>query len=97
VQLQDLFDGYASVGIAPSVWQKTSRRGKSLHDLWSKSYPYVETITLSRPGGTALSRPAHPTDLIGMAHSPADFLAAGVADHDFSWAHATARSKKACI
>jgi hypothetical protein len=56
VQLQDLFDGYASVGIAPSVWQKTSRRGKSLHDLWSKSYPYVETITLSRPGGTALSR-----------------------------------------
>jgi 2-methylcitrate dehydratase PrpD len=50
----------------------------------------VETITLSRPGVTALSGPLHPTDLIGMAHSPAYFLAAGVADHDFSWEHATA-------
>src|SRR5438128_3784704 len=50
----------------------------------------VETITLSRPGVTALSGPVHPTDLIGMAHSPAYFLAAGVADHDFSWVHATA-------
>jgi hypothetical protein len=25
-----------------------------------------------------------------MAHSPAYFLAAGVADHDFSWTHASA-------
>jgi 2-methylcitrate dehydratase PrpD len=49
----------------------------------------VETITLSRPGVTALSGPQHPEDLIDMAHSPAYFLAAGVADHDFSWAHAT--------
>ena len=49
----------------------------------------VETITLSRPGVTALSGPVHPTDLIDMAHSPAYFLAAGVADHDFSWVHAT--------
>jgi 2-methylcitrate dehydratase PrpD len=49
----------------------------------------VETITLSRPGVTALSGPVHPTDLIGMAHSPAYFLAAGVADRDFSWVHAT--------
>jgi 2-methylcitrate dehydratase PrpD len=49
----------------------------------------VETITLSRPGITALSGPIHPTDLIGMAHSPAYFLAAGVADKDFSWVHAT--------
>ena len=49
----------------------------------------VEAITLSRPGVTALSGPVHPTDLIGMAHSPAYFLAAGVADHDFSWVHAT--------
>jgi 2-methylcitrate dehydratase PrpD len=32
----------------------------------------------------------HPTDLIGMAHSPAYFLAAGVADKDFSWVHASA-------
>jgi 2-methylcitrate dehydratase PrpD len=50
----------------------------------------VETITLSRPGVTALSGPLHPTDLIDMAHSPAYFLAAGAADQDFSWAHATA-------
>jgi len=50
----------------------------------------VDTITLSRPGVTALAGPAHPTDLISMAHSPAYFLAAGVADHDFSWVHATA-------
>jgi 2-methylcitrate dehydratase PrpD len=49
----------------------------------------VESITLSRPGVTALAGPLHPTDLIGMAHSPAYFLAAGVADHDFSWVHAT--------
>jgi 2-methylcitrate dehydratase PrpD len=37
----------------------------------------------------ALTGPLHPTDLIGMAHSPAYFVAAGVADHDFSWIHAT--------
>jgi 2-methylcitrate dehydratase PrpD len=49
----------------------------------------VETITLSRPGVTALSGPIHPTDLIDMAHSPAYFAAAGVADRDFSWVHAT--------
>src|SRR5207253_254943 len=50
----------------------------------------IESITLSRPGFTALTGPLHPTDLIGMAHSPAYFLAAGAADHDFSWVHATA-------
>jgi 2-methylcitrate dehydratase PrpD len=50
----------------------------------------VESITVSRPGFTALTGPLHPTDLIGMAHSPAYFLAAGVADHSFSWVHATA-------
>jgi 2-methylcitrate dehydratase PrpD len=49
----------------------------------------VDTITLSRPGVTALSGPVHPTDLIDMAHSPAYFVAAGVADRDFSWVHAT--------
>jgi 2-methylcitrate dehydratase PrpD len=49
----------------------------------------VESITVSRPGLTALSGPVHPTDLIGMAHSPAYFLAAGGADHDVSWVHAT--------
>ena len=49
----------------------------------------VETITLARPGVTALTGPIHPTDLIEMAHSPAYFLAAGVADREFSWQHAT--------
>jgi 2-methylcitrate dehydratase PrpD len=49
----------------------------------------VETITLSRPGVTALGGPIHPASLIDMAHSPAYFLAAGVADHEFSWSHAT--------
>jgi 2-methylcitrate dehydratase PrpD len=49
----------------------------------------VESITLSRPGVTSLAGPLHPTDLIGMAHSPAYFLAAGVADHGMSWVNAT--------
>jgi 2-methylcitrate dehydratase PrpD len=49
----------------------------------------VESITVSRPGFTALTGPLHPSDLIGMAHSPAYFLAAAVADCDFSWIHAT--------
>jgi 2-methylcitrate dehydratase PrpD len=37
---------------------------------------------------TALTGPLHPADLIDMAHSPAYFLAAGVADRNFTWAHA---------
>ena len=49
----------------------------------------VESITVSRPGMTALTGPLHPSDLIGMAHSPAYFLAGGVADRDFSWVHAS--------
>jgi len=49
----------------------------------------VESITVSRPGMTALTGPLHPKDLIDMAHSPAYFLAAGVADRGFSWAHAS--------
>ena len=50
----------------------------------------VESIAVSRPGFTALTGPLHPTDLIDMAHSPAYFLAAGAADREFSWIHATA-------
>ena len=49
----------------------------------------VESITVSRPGMTALTGPLHPADLIDMAHSPAYFLAAGAADRAFSWQHAT--------
>jgi 2-methylcitrate dehydratase PrpD len=49
----------------------------------------VVSITLSRPGVTALSGPRHPTNLIDMAHSPAYFMAAAVADRSFGWQHAT--------
>ena len=49
----------------------------------------VESITVSRPGMAALTGPLHPADLIDMAHSPAYFLAAGAADRDFTWTHAT--------
>jgi 2-methylcitrate dehydratase PrpD len=49
----------------------------------------IATITLSRPGFTALTGPLHPTNLIEMAHSPAYFAAAGAADYGFSWQHAT--------
>jgi len=54
----------------------------------------IDSITVSRPGFTALTGPLHPTDLIGMAHSPAYFLAAGAADHDFSWVHATTADRR---
>src|SRR6185312_17494333 len=50
----------------------------------------IESITVSRPGLTALSGPLHPKDLIDMAHSPAYFTAAGVADRGFGWVHASA-------
>jgi 2-methylcitrate dehydratase PrpD len=50
----------------------------------------IASITISRPGMTALSGPLHPADLIDMAHSPAYFTAAGAADRAFSWMHASA-------
>jgi 2-methylcitrate dehydratase PrpD len=50
----------------------------------------VASITIARPGMTKLSGPLHPADLIDMAHSPAYFAAAAVADHAFSWEHASA-------
>jgi 2-methylcitrate dehydratase PrpD len=50
----------------------------------------VASITMARPGMTKLSGPLHPADLIDMAHSPAYFAAAGVADRAFSWDHASA-------
>src|SRR6185437_6968526 len=49
----------------------------------------VASIVVSRPGLTRLSGPLHPQDLIDMAHSPAYFTAAGVADHKFGWVHAS--------
>lgn len=48
----------------------------------------VESITVSRPGLKGLTGPQFPTDLIGIAHSPAYFAACGVADRDYTWAHA---------
>lgn len=48
----------------------------------------VEAITISRPGFQGFTGPQFPTDLIGIAHSPAYFAAAGVADREFTWAHA---------
>ena len=50
----------------------------------------MKSIAVARPGFQALNGPQHPTDLIGVAHSPAYFAAAGVADRDFSWVHAFA-------
>jgi 2-methylcitrate dehydratase PrpD len=50
----------------------------------------VETITISKPGMRKLTGPRYPTDLVGFAHSPAFFAAAGAADRGFTWVHATA-------
>jgi 2-methylcitrate dehydratase PrpD len=49
----------------------------------------VDSITIRRPGMTSLGGPLHPANLIDMAHGPAYFAAAAVADHEFSWAHAS--------
>ena len=53
--------------------------------------PEVESITIMRPGLTRLGGPLHPQTLIDMAHSPAYFAAAAVADQSFSWQHAGMR------
>jgi 2-methylcitrate dehydratase PrpD len=49
----------------------------------------VETIFVSAPKYVTMPGPKHPTDLIGMAHSPSYFIAAAVADREFGWRHAT--------
>ena len=49
----------------------------------------VESIVVSCPGLSALAEPIHPANLIDMAHSPAYFTAAGVADQGFGWGHAS--------
>jgi 2-methylcitrate dehydratase PrpD len=49
----------------------------------------IEAITVSRPGLTKIGGPLHPADLIDMAHSPANFLAAGAADWGFGWVNAS--------
>jgi 2-methylcitrate dehydratase PrpD len=49
----------------------------------------VTSIVVSAPKYRTLSGPAHPTDLIGVAHSPTYFIAAAVADKGYGWIHAS--------
>jgi 2-methylcitrate dehydratase PrpD len=49
----------------------------------------VATILVSAPKYKTMPGPAHPTDLIGVAHSPRYFIAAAVADRGYGWIHAT--------
>jgi 2-methylcitrate dehydratase PrpD len=48
----------------------------------------VQSIEVSAPKYRVLPGPKHPTDLIGVAHSPAYFIAAAVADRGYGWIHA---------
>jgi 2-methylcitrate dehydratase PrpD len=50
----------------------------------------VADIRLSSAKYRTLPGPRHPTDLIGVAHSPAYFVAAAVADRGYGWIHASA-------
>jgi len=47
----------------------------------------VTEIRLSSAKYRTLPGPRHPTDLIGVAHSPAYFIAAAVADRGYGWIH----------
>ncbi|PWU25009.1 MAG: hypothetical protein C5B48_03505 [Candidatus Rokuibacteriota bacterium] len=47
----------------------------------------VAGIVLSSAKYRTLPGPKHPTDLIGLAHSPAYFVAAAVADRGYGWIH----------
>jgi 2-methylcitrate dehydratase PrpD len=49
----------------------------------------VASIVLSSAKYRALPGPKHPTDLIGVAHSPAYFIAAAIADRGYGWIHAS--------
>jgi 2-methylcitrate dehydratase PrpD len=49
----------------------------------------VASIVLSAPKYRTLPGPKHPTDLIGVAHSPAYFIAAAIADRGYGWVHAS--------
>jgi 2-methylcitrate dehydratase PrpD len=49
----------------------------------------VAGIMLSAAKYRTLPGPQHPTDLIGVAHSPAYFVAAAVADRGYGWMHAS--------
>src|SRR5499426_2724919 len=47
----------------------------------------VASIVLSSAKYRTLPEPKHPTDLIGVAHSPAYFIAAAIADRGYGWIH----------
>jgi len=49
----------------------------------------VASIVLSSAKYRTLPGPKHPTDLIGVAHSPAYFIAAAIADRGYGWMHAS--------
>ena len=49
----------------------------------------VTSIVLSSEKYRTLPGPKHPIDLIGVAHSPAYFIAAAIADRGYSWIHAS--------
>src|SRR5262252_4325055 len=49
----------------------------------------VASIVLSSEKYRTLPGPRHPIDLIGVAHSPAYFIAAAIADRGYSWIHAS--------
>ena len=49
----------------------------------------VASIVVSAPKYRTLPGPKHPTDLIGVAHSPAYFIAAAIADRGYGWIHAS--------
>jgi 2-methylcitrate dehydratase PrpD len=49
----------------------------------------VASIVLSSAKYRTLPGPKHPTDLIGLAHSPAYFIAAAIADRGYRWVHAS--------
>ncbi len=54
----------------------------------------VASIIMTRPLSRKMriglpSRPSHPKNLVEVAHTPAYFVAAAVADKDFSWVHAS--------
>lgn len=56
----------------------------------------VETITMARPLSARLriglpGAPSHPKNLVDVAHTPAYFVAAAVADKNFSWVHASGK------
>jgi 2-methylcitrate dehydratase PrpD len=49
----------------------------------------VASVVLSSAKYRTLPGPRHPTDLIGVAHSPTYFIAAAIADRGYGWIHAS--------